>query len=196
MESQDNQSEELKPLTFKEQAFCEAYTADSRGNGAKAAVKAGYAEKSARVTASRLLTKANVKAYIEDCRKNTESLAGISRLRNAQELASIAYSSIAHMHNEWTELAYFNDLTDEQKSAIEGIETRTEIIKREGEEDKEIQYVKIKLYSKLAALDAIAKMYGYYEPERMKIDADIRAGVTPMTPQEAKAFLNGIAKDI
>lgn len=197
MESKDNEAEKLKPLSGKEQAFCEQYTVD--WNKTRAAQRAGYSPDNpaaAAVSANRLLKKANVNAYIEECKKDTERLAGISRLRNAKELANIAYSSIAHLHDTWVETKYFEDLTEEQKSAIESIERKTRTIEREGDTDIEIEYVKIKLFNKLAALDAIAKMYGYYEPERMKIDADLRASVAPMTPQEAKAFLDGIAKDI
>lgn len=44
--------------------FCEEYVKDY--NGAKAAVRAGYKEKNARITASQLLTIPNVKEYIEE----------------------------------------------------------------------------------------------------------------------------------
>ena len=46
----------------KQKAFCDNFIAT--GCGAEAARKAGYATKSARVTASKLLTKANVQQYI------------------------------------------------------------------------------------------------------------------------------------
>ena len=51
-----------KPLSPKEQRFVEEYLIDS--NGAQAAIRAGYARRSAKVTASRLLTKANLKAAL------------------------------------------------------------------------------------------------------------------------------------
>ena len=49
-------------LTPKQLRFVEEYSLDH--NGAAAAVRAGFAANSARVTASRLLTKANVKAAV------------------------------------------------------------------------------------------------------------------------------------
>lgn len=49
-------------LNSKQRKFCEEYVKDN--NGAQAAIRAGYAEKAARVTASKLLTKPNIKAYI------------------------------------------------------------------------------------------------------------------------------------
>lgn len=47
----------MQKLTERERKFVLFYD----GNGAQTAIKAGYSKKSAKVTASRLLTKANVK---------------------------------------------------------------------------------------------------------------------------------------
>ena len=47
----------------KRQRFCEEYAIDL--NGAQAATRAGYAPGSAKVTASRLLTDANVRARVD-----------------------------------------------------------------------------------------------------------------------------------
>ena len=47
----------------KRQRFCEEYVIDS--NGTQAATRAGYAPGSAKVTASRLLTDANVRERID-----------------------------------------------------------------------------------------------------------------------------------
>jgi phage terminase small subunit len=49
----------------KQELFARAYVANGL-NGAQAAIAAGFAKKSARVTASRLLTNANVKALIAE----------------------------------------------------------------------------------------------------------------------------------
>lgn len=51
-------------LTERERRFVAAYVGEGNGNGAKAAQLAGYGRRSARVTASRLLTKANVQQAI------------------------------------------------------------------------------------------------------------------------------------
>lgn len=53
-----------RALTSREDAFCTAYVADPKRNGTAAAIAAGYAPRSARVTASRLLTRANIRARI------------------------------------------------------------------------------------------------------------------------------------
>ncbi len=50
------------PFTLKQQRFIDFY----EGNGAEAAVKAGYAERTARITASQLLTNPNISEAIKN----------------------------------------------------------------------------------------------------------------------------------
>ena len=56
-----------KPLTPKEEQFCHEFQVDL--NGAAAARRAKYAEKSARITASKLLTKPNIARRLAELRK-------------------------------------------------------------------------------------------------------------------------------
>lgn len=53
-------------LNERERRFVVAFMGKCKGNGAAAARAAGYAEKSARITASQLLTKPNVQKAIAD----------------------------------------------------------------------------------------------------------------------------------
>lgn len=63
----------MKKLNPKQQRFCEEYIIDL--NASAAAVRAGYTEKSARVTASRMLTNDNIGLYIQELSaKHTENL--------------------------------------------------------------------------------------------------------------------------
>ena len=64
-----------REMTIKEKAFCREYA--ESGNGQQAATKAGYAEKTARQTANKLLTK----TYIRD---------EIARITAKKEKKSIA----------------------------------------------------------------------------------------------------------
>ncbi len=51
-----------KKLTPKQKVFCDEYIKTL--NGTQAAIKAGYAKDSARITASKILTKDNIQNYI------------------------------------------------------------------------------------------------------------------------------------
>lgn len=83
-----NKDNNLRKLTIKEKAFCREYV--KTGNGREAAIKAGYAPKSANVTASKLLTKANIHNEISRLVGAKEKKA----IMDAQEVMEL-YSAIA-----------------------------------------------------------------------------------------------------
>lgn len=58
-------------LTPKQQAFADYYI--QTGNATEAAIKAGYSEKTARITGCENLTKPNIQQYIEEKQKELES---------------------------------------------------------------------------------------------------------------------------
>lgn len=68
------------PLTEKQKRFCDAYIA--RGNATRAAVDAGYSQKTAGSIGSENLKKPELRAYIDDQLEKLES----SRIANAQEV--------------------------------------------------------------------------------------------------------------
>lgn len=67
-------------LSLKQQKFCEYYV--QSGNATEAAIKAGYSEKSARVTASKMLTFANIQKYIDELKNVSQS----ERIASATEI--------------------------------------------------------------------------------------------------------------
>ncbi len=159
-----------KRLTDKERIFCHQYIID--WNGARAAREAGYSEKTAKDIAYQNSTKLYIQQYIDYIKLDIEKETGITKIRQLNELAKIAYSSIAHLHETWIELKDFEALTGEQKEAIESIDTKTEIRSEYNpESDKKepiiVKYVKIKLHSKTPAIAEINKMQGYNEPEKV-----------------------------
>ena len=159
--------EELKvKLTEKERIFCHQYVID--WNGARSAREAGYSEESVYEIASQNLRKLHIQQYIDFIKNDIEKEAGISKLRNIQELTKIAYSNIAHLHNTWITLKEFESLTEEQKACIESIDTKTATMNFE-DETKTVEYVKIKLYSKLQAIESINKMMGYNSPDKFDL---------------------------
>ncbi len=157
-------------LTSKEERFCYEYVLHL--NGAKAATLAGYAERSARITASKLLTKPNIAEKIRHMQNNLAETAQVSALRVIQEHSKIAFSSIAHLHQNWIQREEFEALTDEQKACIKSISTK--VLKRnvgtkECPDVVDVEYVKIELYDKQKSLDSINQMLGYNAPEKREI---------------------------
>ena len=91
-------------------------------------------------------------------------LSGVTALRNAKELAKIAYSNVSDFKQDWFTFKKFEDLTDEQKAAIAEI-THSEI--NIGEDMVKI-VEKLKVHDKLKAIAMLNKMFGYdiTEPEK------------------------------
>ncbi len=159
--------EELKKkLTIKQKNFCHEYVVD--WNASRAARIAGYSEKTCRLTGNENLSKPYIKQYIDFIKNDFELLCGISKTKQIKELQKLAYSSIAHLHLTWIKLKEFDKLTTDQKACIESIETKTDTIKK-GKGFLKINFVKIKLHSKQAALSEINKMMAYYEPEKREV---------------------------
>jgi len=76
----------------RQQAFVEEYMVDF--NGTKAAIRAGYSKASARVTASRLLTNANVQHRLDDLKRAQSRKLTRSRDEAIKALESIAFQNI------------------------------------------------------------------------------------------------------
>ncbi len=186
-------SESIDKLTAKEEKFCNEYVLYL--NGAKAAIEAGYAEKSARITASRLLTKDNIANRIKYLKENLAEASGISSLRVLREFEKIAFSSIAHLHNTWIEREKFEKLTDEQKVCIKSISTK--ILKKNiGSKKKpkiiDVEYVKVDLYDKMRALENVNKMLGYDSPTRLEITGKDGSPLIPISRETARKIIENL----
>lgn len=172
----ENEEIEATELTDKQEKFCYEYCFDF--NGTQAAIRAGYSENTARSIASQLLTKLNIQDQIKKMQDNLAETAGISRLKVLLEHQKLAFSSIANLHNTWIKRKDFEDLTEDQKSCIAEIDTKikTEYEYNEATEKREpigVEYVRIKLYDKQKALDAISKMLGFDAPTKIQADINI-----------------------
>ena len=152
-----------RKLTPKQQIFCQEYIID--WNGTRAYLKAYPSVKKdsvARANASRLLTNANILNFINDRLNNLEQEAGVSALRVLLEIKKIAFSSMIDFHETWVTLKDFETLSDPQKACIQEITTQTRTITDPDGNDIQVDYVKIKLFDKLKALEALGKILNYY----------------------------------
>lgn len=168
-------SKDEKPIEIKQEhkIFAQEYIYDWNASRAyKVAYPSEKSDETIRAAASRLLTNVNVHAYIEEIQKDLEKQAKISRLMVIREHQKLAFSSIAHLHNTWIERKEFGQLTEDQKSCISEIDTK--ILKKNiGTNDEpeivDVEHVKIKLYDKQKALDAISKMLGYNQADKVDV---------------------------
>lgn len=161
-----------KPLTHKERGFCIEYCRNGN-NATQAAIKAGYSQKTAGIIGFENLRKPKIAAEVQRLNTNFEELAaemGITKGRVLSEHAKIAYSTIADLHNTWIERKEFDKLTEDQKAAIAEIDSKIEpkqITLPDGKtKSVKMEYVRVKLYDKQKALEAITKMMGWNEAEK------------------------------
>lgn len=170
-------------LTDKQLRFCDEYMLDY--NATRAAIEAGYSKSTAYSIGSENLKKPEIKARIEFLKTDIQRLAGVSKLRTVQELRKIAYSSIEHLHKTWIEKTEFENLSSDQKAAIQTIDTKI-IQKNIGTNEKpdivNIEYVKITLYNKQSALDSLSKMFGYNAAE--KVDLTTNGESLNLSPED------------
>lgn len=80
----------MAKLTSKQQKFVEAYS----GNATEAAIAAGYAPNSARITASKLLTNPNIVAMIKNREKEPQALRILTRQERQNLWTRIALGEV------------------------------------------------------------------------------------------------------
>ena len=174
-------------LTDKQEKFCNEYLIDL--NATQAAVRSGYSENTAKEIGCENLTKPNIQYRITELKEELSKKVEVTPEMLTLEWKKIAFSSIAHYHKTWIDRTDFEQLTQDQKDAIQGIETR--VIKKkvfadgkDKEEIVDVEQVKISLYSKEKALENLGKRVGYYEiNNKQKTEKE-------MTPDEREKLIN------
>jgi len=180
---------EIGKLSDKHRIFCEAYC--RFWNAAKAAREAGYSGATAKEQGSRLLTNVNVQNYIQFIKDNAAAFAGVSFLRNVQELAKLAYGSAADLRDSWENMKDWEGLPDDVKATIAEVTTTSRVVKTSLDEDKtiEIETVKVKQYDKRLAIEALNKMLGYNAAEKINHSGGVEVTEKRMT------FSDGSTRD-
>lgn len=189
-----------KKLNENQKVFCEQYVID--WNGTRSYKVAYPKEKSDHTAAScayNLLRITEIKDYIEELKKKTAELAGISPLSQVLELKKIAYSNMSSLFDGWVSLEDFDGLTDDQKAAIVEISYSTKKMPTKTGSYVETDFVKIKLHDKLSAIREINKMLGFHAPEKsevnMKTDQSINIILPDPSPEAQKRWDDSQIKD-
>ena len=159
-------------INIKQKAFVDEYVKNGF-QGAAAARKAGYAERTARITASKLLSQTNIQEYLAKRIKrvlgNTDQLS----VQLISKLKDIAFSNVSDIMSWSTEggadLISSDDLTDSQSYAISEISS-TPCATKEG--DIYGYAFKVKQADKLKALEMLAKFVKLYEDNKPEDEED------------------------
>ena len=176
-------------LTEKQRIFCEVYC--RVWDATKAAKEAGYSEKTAYSIGSENLRKPECAGYIRFIKDNAAAFAGVSFLRNIQELAKIAYGSASDLRDSWENMKDWQELPDDIKATIAEVTTTSRVVKTSLDEDKtiEIETIKVKQYDKRLAIEALNKMLGYNAAEKINHSGGVEVTEKRMT------FSDGSTRD-
>lgn len=143
MAKDPTKSANLRP---KEARFVEEYLID--GNGTRAAKVAGYGEKSATVTASKLLRKANVAAALEKARAAQSERTRVRADDVLLELQRLAMVDVTSAYDAAGNLKPLDQIPEDVRRAMQGID-----VSKTGEKVA-------RFHSKDGALTALAKHFG------------------------------------
>lgn len=146
---------ELKPLTPKEQRFCEEYVIDL--NATQAAIRAGYSEDSARSIASNKLTKHNIQEAVKDLRGEISKRCKITIDEIVTELAEQFRVDPNEVFDNTGALKLLGNMTDRARRSIKSIQRQT--FTTEGGVSEKI---KTELYDKHTAAEKLMRHLGGY----------------------------------
>lgn len=119
----------ISKLTAKRRAFCHEYIIDH--NGTQAAIRAGYSDKGAAVTASRLLMDTNVIEYLgtlEEIKHQDYILSAEDVLLGVSKIAESKFEKTADRLRAYEFLGKHHDLTNSMTTRIE--DWRTDAIEK------------------------------------------------------------------
>jgi phage terminase small subunit len=148
---------------LRDERFAREYVIDL--NGEKAAIRAGYAPKSAKVTASRLLTKANVKAIIAELTKQHAEKLDLKGEKVLRELSLIGFSNMQDyitIDDGGRARIDLRRMTREQAAAIQEIIVEETAVGK-GDAKQEVTRTKLKLARKIEALELLGRHLDLFE---------------------------------
>ncbi|WAM23837.1 terminase small subunit [Myxococcus sp. NMCA1] len=168
-------AESSRELTAKQRAFVREYLVDH--NGKQAAIRAGYSEHSAEVTASKLLRIPKVSAAIEESDAQVDEAVKdavtVEVVEVLRELRLIAFSDIGDMVGPDGRVLPLKDMSPQARRAISSIEVEA-LFEGKGSERVEIGDVtKLKLWSKEKALELLAKFLKMLT-DKVELGGDVR----------------------
>ena len=145
-------------LSAKQETFCQEYLVDL--NGTQAAIRAGYSPFSARDIACDLLTKANIRARVDELMAARSMRTEITADVVIRELARIALVNPTDVIDADT-AELVRGATEDHRAAIQSIKVR----QKPGEFGTEIER-EIKLNDKVKALELLGKHLGMYTEKK------------------------------
>jgi phage terminase small subunit len=152
----------MAELNQKQEIFCNEYLVDL--NATQAAVRAGYSEKSANEQAGRLLVNASIQARISELMQERMSRLNIDQDKAVKELTKVVLAKMSDVADFDGDCLKFKSIEEIDKNEIDSsvIESIQSVDTKFGKS------IKLKLHSKMAAMDILFKHLGLYKKPEEK----------------------------
>lgn len=148
-------------MTPRQAIFYGEYIKD--GNGTRAAIAAGFPERSAHVAAARMLKNAKVAAAIEAWRERQCEKLEITAERVLQELAKLAYFDPKNLYDKDGNRIPVHLLDDLTRAAVAAVEDETQASETEDGTRTVTRRQRVKMAEKGANLERLGKYLGLFK---------------------------------
>lgn len=179
-----------KKLTDKQLRFVEEYLVDL--NATKAAIRAGYSQKTANEQGARLLVNVSIQEAIAQAQEARSIRTEITQDSVLEELAKIGFANMKNYMGVSSDGDPFMDLsalTEAQAAAMSEV-TIEDFKDGRGEDARDVRRIRFKLYDKRAALVDIGRHLGMFKDKVELTGKDGGAIKTQqLTPEEIDSQL-------
>ena len=159
-------------MTEAQKRFCDEYLLDFNATRSyRSAYPKCKTDESARRAGSRLLTKVDIQAYLQEQKEQLKEKMEITKEDVIKQLGRLAFGDIRKLYNESGGLRNIQDLDDDTAAILTSIESIEEF-DGYGEDREQIGYIKkIKIADKTKALDMLGKYFGIFT-EKIDVSSD------------------------
>lgn len=183
-------------LTDKQERFCREYLETL--NASEAYRRAYNCEKMTTRTidtkSRELMRTPSVSARLDYLKAHAAEAANISLQRIIKEHARIAFSDATRVRSGWYTLKEFESLTEDERACIKSVETKQrKAIDGNGQKVVE-DWIKVQVYDKQKALDALCLILGYNSPQKLEGDFRLSGVKVEVIDQGAAALLQEVLK--
>lgn len=161
------QKRDEKMLTPKEARFVAEYIADPDSNQTRAAKAAGFS------SAQGLLKRPQIRKAIEQHMGKIMAKKAVTGERVVEELAKIAFANIDDFVDD--EYRILDKPSRKKMAAVQEVTTETIIDRRKDidpEDREDVKRVKMKMYSKLDALNSLGRHFGLFT-DKVEVVGDL-----------------------
>jgi phage terminase small subunit len=174
-------------LSPRQARFVSEYLKDL--NATQAAIRAGFSKKTAGTQASRLLRNVHISQAISE---GTEARSGQAKVESEtvlRELAMIAFSDLGQILDftgDVPQLLPANAIPEPARRALSSVKVKR-YLEGKGEHAKEVEVTEFKLWSKIDALEKLAKHLGLFKDvQEIKINGETTHRVIFYIPENGR----------